>query len=175
MLYRRDIDMLMQEVTPEMIEQWKLVFKEYKPKLKPNRKTALDMIGYLKNKYSLIEVKDEKWESVVVNNVLYNQCFAEKLPTGKQPTAVVFSVDNIGEGKHLYENQDEVFRGLIIHVGVELETGFFHVEGSSNLWDELFAFRGLDERDSDNFYLVAQYIYCLRRFGILDDILKQTN
>ncbi len=38
------------------------------------------------------------------------------------------------------------------------------VEGSSELWNELFAFRGLDEEDLKNYYLVAEYISCLKQF-----------
>jgi len=54
---------------------------------------------------------------------------------------------------------------------VELNSGYFLVEGSSLLWDELFAFRGLDEEDLKNYYLVAEYVACLRRFDRLDRVL----
>ena len=39
------------------------------------------------------------------------------------------------------------------------------VEGSSRLWDELFVYRGLDLVDLDNFYLVAEYVECLKKAG----------
>ena len=45
------------------------------------------------------------------------------------------------------------------------------VEGSSQLWDELFAFRGLDDDDLTDFYLVAEYISCLKKFDTLDRVL----
>ena len=57
-----------------------------------------------------------------------------------------------------------------IFIGVELETGYFLVEGverstgefcaekTERLYDELVAFRGLDEKDLGNFYLVAEYV-----------------
>lgn len=35
------------------------------------------------------------------------------------------------------------------------------------LYDELVAWRGLDEDDLNNYYLVAEYIECLERFGLL--------
>lgn len=159
--------MLMQEPTPKMAEEWKRIFDQYKTRLAPNRKTAAEVLQYLKNKYLLEEVTDDRWKRVVTGNVLHNRPHAEKLPAGKAPRAVVFSVLNAGAGKTLYEQQDELFKGREITVGVEMETAFFHVEGSSLLWDELFAFRGLDEKDLQNFYLVAEYVECLKRFGML--------
>ena len=62
----------------------------------------------------------------------------------------------VKNGKLLYEKQDNIFKGEDIFVGIEMETGFIHVEGSSLLWDELFAFRGLDTDDLKNIYLVAE-------------------
>ena len=166
--------MLMQEVTPELIETWKALSDEYRAKLYPNRKTAIDMIEYLKQKYSVAEITEEKWKQVVVGNVLLNECHANKLLAGRTPTAVVFTINNTGAGRALYEKQDDVFKGLKITVGIELETAFFHVEGSSMLWDELFAFRGLDEDDLNNYYLVAEYVTCLKNFDMLDGVLAQT-
>ena len=157
---------LMQEVTPELIEQWKVIYAKYKPLLKPNRKPSTDVITYITNKYPAKEVTDEKLLQVVLDNVLANECFAEKLPVNKHPVAVCYSIDKVGVGKLLYQKQDEIFRDMTIFVGIELETGFFYVEGCSELWDELFAFRGLDEKDLNNFYLVAEYIACLGKFDI---------
>lgn len=163
--------MLMQEATPEMIEQWKLTYSEFKPRLNPNRKLASDLIAYLTSKYPVKEETDEKLKQVVTDNVLLNKCFAEKLPVDKHPVAVCYSINNTGVAKLLYEKQDEIFGGQTIIVGIELETGFFLVEGSSELWDELFAFQGLDEKDLNNFYLVAEYIACLQKFNMLDKVL----
>ncbi|WP_424359383.1 hypothetical protein [Methanocella sp. MCL-LM] len=161
----------MQKVTPDMIEQWKFISEEFRHRLKPNRKSASDIIAYLTSKYPARKVTDEKMNRVVISNVLANKCFAEKLPAGAHPAALCYSIDNAGAGRFLYERQDELFRGQTIFVGVELVTGFFLVEGCSELWDELFAFRGLDEEDLTNFYLVAEYVTCLRKFNLLDDML----
>jgi len=166
--------MIMQETTPEMVEKWKSIFSEYKTKLYPNKKPTLDIIKYIKHKYPLIELADKKWSQIVVDNLLQNECYAEKLPVGKMPVAIVYSVKNSGTGKILYEKQDDIFNGINIVFGVELETAFFTVEGSSLLWDELFAFRGLDEVDLNNYYLVAEYITCLKKFNMLDSVLTQT-
>jgi hypothetical protein len=75
-------------------------------------------------------------------------------------------IENTGPGTYLYENQDEVFTGNNIIVGIDLVTAYFLVEGSSLLWDELFAFRGLDNDDINHFYLVAEYIACTQKFGV---------
>ena len=80
---------------------------------------------------------------------------------------------NESTARQLYLEQDQVFKGLPIIAGIELETGFFHIEGSSALWDQLFAFRGLDETDLKNFYLVAEYINCIKRFDRLEEVLSE--
>ena len=55
------------------------------------------------------------------------------------------------------------FRGRPIFVGIELLSGFFCVEGSSLLWDELYVRRGLDRQDLQSPYCVAEYLACLQR------------
>ena len=40
------------------------------------------------------------------------------------------------------------------------------VEGTSLLWDELYAFRGLDAQDLENYVCVAEYIACMQRFSL---------
>lgn len=164
--------MLMQEATPEMLERWKQVWNEYNRKLLPNRKSGKEIIEYLKNKYTLEELNDDNAKQVVINNVIYNKPYADKLPKGAELAVVTFIIENQGDGKFLYENQDEIFKGMDIFVGVELETGFFCVEGSSRLWDELYAFRGLDKKDIQNYFCVAEYISCLKKFGRLEGILQ---
>ena len=161
--------MLMEELTPKMVEAWKAINDENKAKLRPNRKTACEIIDYMKDKYPVTEITDDKWQQVVANNILLNEVYAKKLPADKLPVAIVFLIENTGRGELLYEKQDEIFKGQNIFVGIELETAFFHVEGSSMLWDELFALRGLDEDDLNNFYLVAEYVTCLQKLKMRDD------
>lgn len=163
--------MLMQEATSEMVEAWKAIYNEYKAQLYPNRKTALEIIEYLKKKYPVTEQPKKELKQVVVDNVMQNECYSNKLLDGKTPVAKVFYIENAGAGKTLYEKQDDVFKGCKIIIGVEFETSYFMVEGSSLLWDELFAFSGLDEDDLNNFYLVAEYITCLKKFNMLDSVL----
>lgn len=166
--------MLMQEATPEMLEAWKVTWNEYKDKLLPNRRSGAEIIAYLIDKYLLTEIHDDWALHVVTENVLNNEPLAEKIPVGSTPSPVAFFVKNSGKGKILYENQDEDFKENKIFVGVDLVSGFFCVEGSSMLWDELCAFQGLDEKDIQNPYCVAEYISCLKRFGLLDEIIDIT-
>lgn len=163
--------MLMQKATPEMIEKWKEVWNEYKDKLRPNRKPGKEVANYLKNKYFLKELHDDTAKQVVINNILYNKPYADRFPVGAEPSIVISVVENKGNGKFLYENQDEIFKGNNIFVGIELQSGFFCVEGSSILWDELYAFQGLDEKDIQNYFCVAEYISCLKKFGLLEVVL----
>lgn len=169
---KRGIAMLMQKPTPKMIEEYKETWNEYKNKLHPNRKSGKEVVEYLKNKYLLEELHDDNARLTVINNVLYNKPYREKLPMRAKPHAVTFVVKNEGNGKFLYENQDEIFKEINIFVGVELESGFFCVEGSSLLFDELYAFRGLDEKDIQNYYCVAEYISCLKKYGLLQNALR---
>ncbi|EKQ52787.1 MULTISPECIES: hypothetical protein [unclassified Clostridium] len=163
--------MLMQKATPEMVERWKEVWNDYKDKLRPNRKCGKEVVEYLKNKYFLEELHDDNVKQVVINNILYNKPYADRLSVDVEPSAVTFIVKNKDNGKFLYENQDEIFKGNNIFVGVELESGFFCVEGSSLLWDELYVFRGLDEKDIQNYFCVGEYISCLKKFRLLESII----
>lgn len=163
----------MQEVTPEMVEHWKSVFNEYGTRLIPNRKETSDIVDYLEHKYRLEELTGGEWKQLVIDNVLVNEFYSKKLAAGRTVIPKVYRVLNEGHAQSLYLQQDYVFKGLDIVVGIDMETGFFHVEGSSLLWDELFAFRGLDAEDLTNFYLVAEYIACLKRFDMLDNVLER--
>lgn len=165
--------MLTREVTPEMVLAWKVTFDQYRPQLRQNKKTGLELIAYLQQKYPITELNDERLKQVVVDNVLSNGIHANKVPVGKTPLAKGFIIGDTGAGKYLYEKQDALYAGMKIIVGVELGSGYFLVEGSSLLWDELFAFRGLDDVDLTNYYLVAEYISCLKKFDLLDRVLAQ--
>jgi len=163
--------MLNRKVTPELIREWKETSATYRPLLRPDKKTGREIVAYLAGKYPVREMPDGSLDEVISDNVLLNDCNARKMPAGKTPETVGFIIENTGAGKYLYENQDEFFRGMSIIAGVELHSAYFIVEGSSLLWDELFAFRGLDDEDLTNYYLVAEYVACLRRFDQLDRVL----
>jgi len=154
-----------------MVKAWKETYEEYRSRLSPNKKTGLELVTYLTQKYSVTELNEDTLKQVVVDNIILNKGNATKLSEGKVPAPKVFLIENTGAGTHLYENQDQVFTGIKIIVGIDLETAYFIVEGSGLLWDELFAFRGLDEDDLHNFYLVAEYIACVQKFGMLDNVV----
>jgi len=157
--------MLRQEPTPELIAEWKAVWQAHKDKLRPNRKSGAELVEYLVEKYPLREVHDLSAAQVVIDNVVMNAHLAERIPEGIVPLAVTFIVENRAAGRALYAEPDEFLGDGDIFVGVELVSGYYHVEGTSLLWDELCAFQGLDEKDIENFFCVAQYIAAIKKFG----------
>lgn len=161
--------MLMTEPTPAMLEEWKAVFKTYKDRLRPNRKTGAELVEYLSSRYSLTELTDPRALLVVAGNVTENAPFAEKLPEGTFPDPRAFFIDSWGNGRFLYRDRSEQEAVGEIFVGIDLESGYYMVEGSATLWDELCVFQGLDEKDLQNPYCVAMYVNCLERAGRLLD------
>lgn len=153
--------MLMQEPTEKMIKEWQDIYNKNKDNLKPNKKGGLEIVEYLKENHSVVEVENSELEKVVYDNIVLNEYSNKKL-CGKAPVIKLFEVTD----KNLYEKQDNVFKGIKIVVGVELNTSYIFVEGSSYLYDELMAFTGLDAKDITNYFLVAQYIKCKEKFNI---------
>ncbi|HRX59447.1 MAG TPA: hypothetical protein P5075_11810 [Eubacteriales bacterium] len=157
--------MLTHAPTRGQIESWRRTFETYAPRLKPNRRSGEEVQSYLLKKYPVRELEDAACRKLVVSSVLENAPLAEKLPAGASPRPYCCIVRREGAGKSLYERQDSCFQGIDIFVGIDLVTGYFTVEGSSLLWDELFFFRGLDTADLKNYYLVAEYVSCAKFFG----------
>jgi len=170
---------LTQEPTPEMFEKWKSVWNQYKIKLKPNRKSGQELLDYLSKKYILTEIHEKEATDAVCLNVTMNKPLAEKLPNGAVPLPRTFFLENMGNGEIFYKNEnkdsEDLWGGDItrIFVGIDTASGHFMVEGSTMLWDELYAFQGIDEADIRNPYCVAQYIACLKRFNRLQDVLDE--
>ena len=152
--------MLMEKATKEMIDEWINIFNENKDKLKPNKKTGLEIIEYLKENHSVIEIENLKLEVIVHDNIVLNEFSNQKL-CGKNPTIRIFEIND----DQLYDKQDSCFRGQKILVGIEMNTSYYYVEGSSYLFDQLVAFTGLDEKDITNYFIVAQYIMCKSKFS----------
>lgn len=171
--------MLTQEPTKEMLEEWKSVWTQYNGNLKPNRKSGKELLDYLQKKYVLTEMHEKEAADAVIINVTMNEPYAEKLSGSMTPLPKTFFLENAGNGEILYKREkrdpadvwgEEIAR---IFVGIDMVTGFFMVEGSTMLWDEIYAFRGLDEKDLQNYVCVAQYISCLQRFNLLQDTLSE--
>lgn len=159
------------------LAQWKAVWRQYKNQLRPNRKTGQELVEYLQAHYPLTEIEDSAAAQAVYDNVVMNAPFAEKIPAGEKPVPRTFFLENAGAGARFYrdENRDpfELWGAAIerIFVGIDVTTGFYMVEGSTLLWDELDAVRGLDAADLENFVCVAQYIASLQRMNWLDKVL----
>ncbi len=164
--------MLTHSPAPEDIAEWKRVAERYRTRLHPNRISGRALYDYLCSRYPLLPLHDVRADRVVRDNILKNKCFADELPDGVLPEPACAIVERSGAGLELYRAQDEAFSGLDIFVGIDLAGGYFAVEGSSVLWDELYARRGLNETDLANDYCVFEYIACLTRFGLLELTLE---
>ena len=162
--------MLTHEPSMQDIANWKQVFATYRPRLKSNRTSGEELLAYLRSRYSLRMLTDSNADQVVIQNIVQNESLARELPPDAAPKPVCCIVESVDAGEALYREQDACFAGIEIFVGIDLVTGYFCVEGSSRLWDELYAFRGLNENDLANYYSVAEYIACLERFDLLDQI-----
>ncbi|WP_324359744.1 hypothetical protein [Acetivibrio sp.] len=171
--------MITEKPTIDMLEEWKSIWMQYKDMLKPNRKSGKELIEYLQNKYILTEINEKRALDAIIYNVTMNKVHAEKLPAGKTPIPRAFYLERAGNGEIFYRDEnkdpDDVWNGSItkIFTGIDEVTGFFMVEGSTMLWDEMCAFQGLDEKDLQNFVCVAQYINALKRFDLLKNILPE--
>lgn len=136
--------MLTREPTEQMIAEWKRVFKENRGKLSPDRKTGAEVDKYFRRKYAPLPYADEEFLQLVREDLLSNQFSREKLPKGAVPHIVAYKAGNV-------------------LAGIDLVSGFFHVESeeireAEKVYDDLFVFRGLDERDLENYFLVSEYI-----------------
>lgn len=166
--------MITQKPTSEMLTEWKNTFEQHKDLLQPNRKSGTDLLKYLQSNYFLTEITDKKVLTVISENVSRNKIYTEKLPAGQLPLPKAFYLENMGSGHKFYfstnKHHPDLWGGEItrIFVGVDLCSGFYMVEGSTMLWDELRAFQGVDEKDLENYVVVADYISALKRFGKLD-------
>ncbi|NLI54847.1 MAG: hypothetical protein GX417_11115 [Clostridiales bacterium] len=165
--------MLTHQSTNADLARWKEEYATYKDRLRPNRISGAALPSYLESRYPLLPVDGAQANRVVCANILENECFRRELPPDTQPSPVCRIIAHEGAGEALYRDQDDVFAGCDILVGIDLTSGYFLVEGSSLLWDELFARRGLNETDLKNFYSVAEYVACLRRFGWLERALTE--
>ena len=141
--------MLTTEPTIEMIREWKRIYNENRDRLKSNRKSGAEINAYFCNKYRFEKYDSLTFHDVVEFNIMENEPNREKLPQDAVPQIVT------------YKDKEST-----ILVGIDLVTGFFHIEGKdinrvAEIYDDLFLFRGLDEIDIKNYFLVAQYIQCL--------------
>lgn len=156
--------MICEPVSEKKLAEWRETYEQFKGRLKPNKKASKEVVNYLKNKYNVEQLFDEKHLMLVYESVVNNAFFRKKLLPGQVPTPVFFLVKNDNASKFLYENQENFWDNCAILVGIDLVTGYLYVEGSCLLYDELYAFQGLDELDLENFVRVADYVECIKKF-----------
>ena len=136
--------MLTSQATPEMIVEWKKIFETHRGKMHPNRKSGVEVDAYFREKYAYRQFDNEDFRKVIESNIVDNEFSRGKLPKGGSPDIRCYSVDDV-------------------LVGIDLASGEFHLESEEiekavPIYDDLFRFRGLDEADLQNFFLVADYV-----------------
>ncbi len=141
--------MLTTAPTEEMIAQWKRLHSENRRAMRPNRKSGAELDAYFRGAYACRPCASKKLERVVTETILQNKIYKEKLPQGEQPQVKTYAVEGA-------------------YVAIDIASGFFHVESENTalmerIYDDLFVFRGLDEQDLDNYFLVAQYLQLAAR------------
>ena len=141
--------MLTMEPTKEMIAEWKQIFEMYRSSLVPNRKSGDKVDQYFREKYPHQIFDNAEFREIVSLNITENDCFRRKLPQNTLPNIQSYKTGNV-------------------LVGIDLCTGEFHVESENieeaiPIHDDLFAYRGLDAEDVNNFFLVAEYVKLTQR------------
>ncbi len=157
--------MIFGPASKEKLSEWREIHKQYRDKLTPNRKSGSDVLEYLKSKYLFDELSDDSALRVISETVLKNEFFRQKLSENMTPNPKTFILRNEGNGRLIYENQEDIWEGCPVFVGIDLSTGYVQVEGSCRLYDEIYAFQGIDEYDLENCVRVADYIECIKKFG----------
>ena len=141
--------MLIKEPTSEMIAEWKRIFEKYHSTLTPNRKSGYEVDNYFREKYSYQLFDNAEFQQMVSLNITENVFLRSKLPKGLLPNIQSYQTGNV-------------------LVAIDLCTGEFHVESENieeaiPIFDDLFVYRGLDEDDLKNYFLVAEYVKLSRR------------
>lgn len=136
--------MLTKKATKRQIAEWKKLFAE--STLSPNRKTGKEVDEYFRARYPSTPISDLALKAAAEETILQDEYHAAKLPAGVLPDV------------KCYRTGEAI-------VGIDLVSGYFHVESPDRkemerIYDDLFAFRGLDETDLQNYFLVAQYLLC---------------
>lgn len=159
--------MLTHALTQAEAQEMRTVWEQYHTALTPNRRTGAALIGWLCAHYPVTECGEAEALDCLRENILQNDFYREKLPPGAQPRPRAFWVENTGKGAALYTPEvTEGFGITRILVMIDEVTGEFQVEHSPALWDALFCFRGLDEQDITNPFLVWQYVILISNQAI---------
>lgn len=136
--------MLTIEPTLEMPAEWKRIFETHHSEMKPNRKSGAEVDQYFRKKYVYQIFNDAAFQKLVALNIAENEFYRNKLPKDVLPNIQSYKTGNV-------------------LVGIDLCTGEFHIESENieevvPIHDDLFTYRGLDEEDLKNIFLVAEYV-----------------
>lgn len=141
--------MLTECPTPAMLAEWKQLFAAHRKELTANRRSGAEVDAYFRAQYPHTVLDDAAFASGIAECVLANAHSREKLPEGAEPDI-------------------RCYRTGEVLVSIDLVTGEFFTEcediaQAAAIHDDLFVYRGLDEQDLDNYYLVAAYIQLTRK------------
>lgn len=130
--------MITSPVTIDQLKKWKDLSLKHGPELRPNRISGAELDQYFCRKYHPEPCEDEDFDEVVRLNAL------DYAPEKREQNVKTY---RLGE----------------VYMGIDLNTGFFHVECEdiskcAAVYDDLFVARGLDEEDLKNYVLVGQYL-----------------
>lgn len=133
--------MITESVTNKQLKRWKQLWKENISSITPDKISGTELNDYFQNKYSPTLCENTDIEEVVKLGLL--QRYGDTAAASSRIICYLVDTD--------------------IYVGIDLNTGFFHVESENiekciPIYDDLFVKRGLDKNDMQNFVLVGQYI-----------------
>lgn len=133
--------MITAPVSKDKLDRWKQIWQEKAPSMKPNRISGSQLNEYFQGKYSPTLYANKRFQRVVKWNLteLYG-----KVAAGTA-NIICYLVD------------------ADVYVGIDLVTGFFHIESKHiekciPIYDDLYVKRGLDKSDLQNYVLVGQYM-----------------
>ena len=137
--------MLTEKISRNMIDEYKKIYEKHRSELRPNRKSGTEIEEYFISKYSPVVLDSYEFRQMISECIVENEFTKKKLLNDSKPQVVSYILD---------EN---------VFVGIDILTGYFHVESEDFekmklIHDDLFVFRGLDDMDLKNYFLVAQYI-----------------
>ena len=133
--------MITYKVDEKKLRFWKELYEKKSKFLKPNRISGSDLNTYFQDKYPAQNYDNEKFKEIV--NLNSKEYFHE-------------NAGNINDIIAYTLNGD-------IFVGIDLKTGFFHIESddvskSIPIFDDLFITRGLSEEELQNFVIAGHYL-----------------
>lgn len=170
-------------IDEEKLREVEAIFIKYSSILKPNRKSVAEIIEYVKGKYPVEEDNSSRAKRIVEINVLSN--FSKDKEAKETPLKItVLNIKNEDMAKVLYDFQEQEYLEFIdkikhvrgnfegypfknspIRVGAEENSDYMFIEGSGLLADEITIFRGLDEEELKDKYLVANYVKAIYKLN----------